>query len=306
MESNVRVVEPRFVLGVDEFSACVEEAQRVGKWEAWKDGYFESFRGVFQPMLDIVYRFELDGLKPYVEALDFDASLRVARRFVAEGGVDRMRAAFDRCIEALPPVASFPVYLIVGIGHANGMALPAAEPYVFLGLECSGEAAAGLDGLIAHEYNHLVRVQAFYGDIDPLSLTVGDFAISEGLATVFALDLLGQDLSPETIAASISNLGDPASAVEREPEMRADLLAHWDSVPDREAIDRFIGSGTAYLVGGLMIARLLEEGHDILELTRTPPDELKALVLPPRPPPSAASHRTETVDRGAGSSDATA
>jgi len=278
MESNVRVVEPRFVLGVDEFAACVGEARRVGKWEAWKNGYFESFRGVFQPMLDIVYQFELDGLKPYVEALDFDASLRVARQFIADGGVDRVRAAFDRCIEALPPVASFPVYLIVGIGHANGMALPAAEPYVFLGLELSGEAAAGLDGLIAHEYNHLARVQAFYGNIDPLSLTVGDFAISEGLATVFALSLLGQELSPETIAASVSNLGDPASAVEREPEMRADLLAHWDHVANREMIDRFVGSGTVYLVGGLMIARLVDEGHDALELTRTPPDELSEVI----------------------------
>jgi len=159
------------------------------------------------------------------------------------------------------------------------MALPAAEPYVFLGLELSGEAAAGLDGLIAHEYNHLVRVQSFYDDIDPLSLTVGDFTISEGLATVFALVLLGQEVTPERIAASVSNLGDPASATEREPEMRADLLAHWDRVPDREMIDRFIGSGTAYLVGGLMIARLLNEGHDIRDLTRTPTPDIARLVL---------------------------
>ncbi|GEM_PF-1890565 len=278
MESNARVVEPRFVLGVDEFAACVEEARRVGKWEAWKNGYFESFRGVFQPMLDIAYRCELEELKPYVEALDFDAALRVARQFIAEGGVDRVRAAFDRCIEVLPPAASFPVYLLVGIGHANGMALPAAEPHIFVGLECSEHVFLGLDGLIAHEYNHLVRVQTFYGDAGPLSLTVGDFAMSEGLATVFALDLLGQDYSPERIAASVPNLGDPASAVAREPEMRADLLAHWDRVADRKMIDRFIGSGTAYLVGGRMIARLLDEGRDVLELTRTPTDELKALI----------------------------
>ncbi len=43
-------------------------------------------------------------------------------------------------------------------------------------------------------------------------------------------------------------------------------------------ISRFIESGTAYLDGGLRIARLLDEGHDILELMRTPTDELKALA----------------------------
>ena len=279
MESDIRAAQPRFVLGLDEFATCVEEARRVGRWKAWKEGYFELFRGAFQPMLDIVYRCDLHELRPYVEALDFDAALRTARQFVADGGIDRTRAAFARCIAVLPPKAPFPVYLIVGIGHANGMALPAAEPYVFLGLELSGEAAAGLDGLIAHEYNHLVRVQSLYDDIDPLSLTVGDFTISEGLATVFALVLLGQEVTPERIAASVSNLGDPASATEREPEMRADLLAHWDRVPDREMIDRFIGSGTAYLVGGLMIARLLNEGHDIRDLTRTPTPDIARLVL---------------------------
>jgi hypothetical protein len=279
MRRDARAARPRIVLGIDEFAACVAQAWRVGKWEAWKRGYFEPFRGVFQPMLDVVYQSELEELKPYVEALDFDSALRTARRFVDEGGVERVRTAFDRCIEALLPAASFPVYLIIGIGHANGMALPAAEPYVFIGLERYGKVAAELDGLIAHEYNHLVRVQAFYEGADPLTLTVGDFAVSEGLATVFALELLGEELSPRRIAACVSNLDDPESAIAREPEMRADLLAHWDRTADREMIARFIERGTAYLVGGVMIARLLEEGHDICSLTRTPTAEIGRLVL---------------------------
>jgi hypothetical protein len=244
----------------------------------WKRGYFEPFKGVFQPMLDVVYQSELEDLKPYVDALDFDAALRVARQFVNEGGVDRVRAAFDRCIDVLRPAASFPVYLIVEIGQADGMALPATEPYVFIGLEQYQELE-GLDGLIAHEYNHLFRVQAFYRHIAPSSLTVGDFAVSQGLATVFSLVLLGQTISLQRIVACISNLGDPKTAIDGEPEMRADLFAHWDRVADREMIARFVEGGTAYLVGGLMIARLLENGHDICELTRTPPSELSALLL---------------------------
>lgn len=279
MKPVSRCAKPRIILGIDEFESCAAQARRVGKWEAWKRGYFETFKGVFQPMLDIVYQREVGDLRPYVEALDFDVALGTARRFVDEGGIERVRAAFDRCIDALPPGASFPVYLILGIGHANGMALPAAEPYVFIGLE-QYQRLEGLDGLIAHEYNHLFRVQAFYRDIDMSSLTVADFVVSEGLATVFALVLLGRTVSPEGIAACISNLSDPESAIAREPELRADLLAHWDRVADREMIARFIESGTAYLVGGLMIARLLEEGHDIYSLTRTPTSEIARAVLP--------------------------
>ena len=264
----------RIVLGVDEFAACVERAQVVGKWTAWKEGYFEPFRGAFQPMLDVVYRCELEELRPFVEALDFDLALDATRRVVAYGGVDRVRAAFRRCMETLPPSAPFPVYLIVGIGHANGMALPAEEPYVFLGLERLGEAAAGLDGLIAHEYNHLVRVQTLYAGVDSTTLTVGDFVVSEGLATVFALRLLGKGLSPDQIASTISNLGAPKAAFAREPEMRADLLAHWDRTADREMIERFIENGTAYLIGGLLIAGLIEKGHAIADLTGLPTVEI--------------------------------
>jgi len=278
MKSGGRSGEPRIVLGVDEFAACAERATRVGKWEAWKTGCFEPFRGAFQPMLDVAYRCSLDELKPYVEALDFEAALKTARRFVREGGVERVREALDRCIAFLPPTAPFPVYLIVGIGHANGMSLPAAEPYIFIGLERAGESAAGLDGLIAHEYNHLVRVQTLCEAVDPRSLTVGDFVIAEGLATVFALRLLGEDLSPQNILATLPSLDAPETALEREPELRADIFAHWRRVADREMIERFIGSQTAYLVGGLMIARLLKIGHDLGRLTGTPTEELSELV----------------------------
>jgi hypothetical protein len=278
MKPEPRGVEPRIILGVDEFVLYAERAQRDGKWEAWKRDYFEPFRGAFQPMLDVVYQCELEKLKPYVQAFDLDSALRTARRFMDAGGVERVRGAFDRCIEALPPEASFPVYPILGIGHANGMALPAAEPYVFIGME-RYQRLERLDGLIAHEYSHLVRVQCFYRGIDPSFFTVGDFTIAEGLATVFALLVLNQSVSAEGIAACIANLGDPKSAVDGESEMRADLLTHWDRPATREMLARFAENGTAYLVGGLMIARLLENGHGICELTRTPPSKLSALLL---------------------------
>jgi len=77
------------------------------------------------------------------------------------------------------------------------------------------------------------------------SLMVGGFSISEGLASVFALVLRGQDVSAEGTAASISNLGTPESALTREPELRADLLAQCDRIATREMIVRLIESGSA-------------------------------------------------------------
>ena len=127
-------------------------------------------------MLDVVYQSEVEGLRAYVEALDFDVALTAARKFVDENGVRRVRQTFHRCAEFLRPVAAFPVYLTVEIGHA-------------------------------------------------------------------------------------------------------DLLAHWDRVADREMIARFIESGTPYLVGGLLIARLIKEGRDVRPLTRTPTADIARLGL---------------------------
>ena len=276
-------VAPNIILGIEEFKTCIEQSRKLGKWEAWKRIYFERFKGAFQPMLDIVYQDELESLKPFVEALDFDAALSNARSFVEARGVAQVCQALDRATGFLPPLEPFPVYLIIGIGHANGMALPAPEPYMFIGLEMT-KCQASIDGLVAHEDNHLYRVQAFYRNSDPASLTVGkltvgEFTISEGLATVFPLVLLDQEISATRIAECLPNLGDPKAAIACKPEMHADLLEHWDQPATREMITRFIESGVAYFVGGLMIARLLEDGYNICELTRMPTEELSALVI---------------------------
>jgi len=140
MELTHRNAGPRLVLGVDEFAACAKRADEIGKWNAWRDVYFEPFEKAFRPMLEVVYRCSRDDLKPYVEALDFEAA-------------------------------------------------------------------------------------------------------------------------------------------EREPTMRADVRAHWDRSADREMIVRFIESGTAYLVGGCMIAGLIEDGGSIAELTRTPTAEIARRIV---------------------------
>ena len=265
------------ILGIEAFRACVERAKKVGIWRAWRDGYLTEFRGAFQPMLDVVYQCGAEDLRPYVEALDLDAALASAERFVADGGEACVRRIMEKCHDLLPIPEEIPVYLIVGLGHANGMALPASAPYMFIGLERYLNLDS-LAGLIAHEYNHLYRVYTMYRDLDPATLTVGDFTLSEGLATAFNLVFMGQAVTQEAIAACIPALGEPAEAVAREPQMRAELVEHWDTVADPAMLERFMMSGTAYLVGGVMIMRLLDAGHDICELSRMPTEDLARLL----------------------------
>ena len=265
------------ILGIEAFRGCLEHAKKVGLWRAWRDGYFPAYRGAFQPMLDILYHCDVEGLRPYVEALDFDEAVASADRFIADEGVDCVRSTLARCQALLPIPEEIPVYLIIGLGHANGMALPAARPYMFIGLERYMNRGS-LTGLIAHEYNHLYRVYTMYRDLDPGTLTVGEFTISEGLATVFNLVFTGQEATPQAIAGCIPVLGDPMAAVAREPQLRREILDYWDAAADPETINHFVGSGSAYLVGGMMIARLLGGGHDICALTRMPTERLEHLL----------------------------
>ena len=276
-------IEPTIILGIEEFEECIRQSESLGKWEAWKKFYFEPFKGAFQPMLDVVYQDKLDTLQPYVEAMDFNAALANARTFVESGGENQVRQALYRAMNALPTQEPFPVYLIVGLGHANGMALPAREPYIFMGLEQT-PCPQGIEGLIAHEYNHLYRVQRFHRRFDVSSfnltnLTVGEFTITEGLATVFPLVLLDVEPTPQRIAECVPSLGDLGEVIAREPDMRADVLAHWDEPANREMIVRFIESGVSYFIGSLMIARLLEAGHDICGLTRMSTEKLSQMVM---------------------------
>jgi hypothetical protein len=275
-------IEPEIILGLDEFRSCIREAASQGKWDAWKRIYFEPFKAAFQPMLDVLYQTELNHLRLYVDSLDFNEALANAERFVHVGGVERVRAVLKQCAVVLPPVRSFPVYLIIGLGHANGMALPGQEPYIFIGLErakCLGE----LDGLVAHEYNHLIRVQRFYAyrtDWTIERMSVGEFTLSEGLATIFALIHTDQALSPERISAVIPSLGTVEDILGSEREMAADIAAHWEQPAIRGMIERFIESGAAYYIGARAVTYLMDEGYDITSLTLMDPGALDALARP--------------------------
>jgi hypothetical protein len=247
----------------------------VGKWNAWR-AYYGTYEDVFRTMLRYVYQCNLEDLRPHVEALDFATALESARKFVALGGVERVGAILHGCMHALPAAEAFNVYLLVGLGHAQGMALPADPPYIYLGLEaCPG--TEGLDGLLSHEYNHLVRGAAVHRGSEALILRLNDWVIAEGLATVFSLVHLGLEPTARRLVSTLPAL--PQDAISKVKEIEIELRSRWKCEMTQELIKRYVTTPWVYIIGGLWIARLLKQGYDIRDLTHMPTDAVSNLIF---------------------------
>lgn len=145
------------VSGVEDFEHCVQLAKEQGKWRAWREYYFESYRHVFDPMLEYLYMSALENLRPTVERLDFAHALGNARRFVRDRGADRVEGLLDEGERQCFVDSPYDVYLIVGLGRVDGTALPAETPFLYFGLELY-DSPSPLQFLVPHEYNHLVRL----------------------------------------------------------------------------------------------------------------------------------------------------
>lgn len=267
--------QPSLIVGLDTFERCVKSAEHVGKWNAWR-AYYTTYEDVFRTMLRYVYQCNLEDLRPHVEALDFATAMESGRRFVASGGVERVGTILRGCMHALPAADAFNVYLLVGLGHAQGMALPADPPYIYLGLEaCHG--TEGLDGLLAHEYNHLVRGAAVHRGSEALVLRLNDWVIAEGLATVFSLVHLGIEPTASRLMSTLPAL--PQDALSKVEEIETELRSHWECEMTQELVKRYVATPWVYLIGGLWIARLLKQGYDIRNLTRMPTDTVSDLIF---------------------------
>lgn len=271
------------VLGIDEFRACAELATRVGKWEAWLSAYYSRFRDIFDAMLRYLYVSELESLRDSVEGFDFNRAIQAADSFVSLGGVERVSSLLRASEEFLGADFDYDVYLLIGLGHVVGTALPARKPFTYLGLE----RHPNLDGLVnvvPHEFCHMTR-SAMLGDASNPNL-LGERIVGEGLSCVCSLLVNQQEVTTDSLSSALMMPSDALRYCdEHRKEMHHGALINWTSSMDQALTgEYFTGSDTGWIrgkparsgnyIGARIVLDLLAQGADLADLVCTPANEL--------------------------------
>lgn len=277
------------VSGVDDFEHCVQLAKEQGKWRAWREYYFESYRHVFDPMLEYLYMCPLEDVKPIVERMDFAQTLGNARRFVRDRGAEWVERLLDESERQCSVDSPYDVYLLVGPGRVDGTALPAETPFLYFGLELY-DSPSQLWFLVPHEYNHLVRLTSLLGQgaIELDTISVGELVILEGLGTLFPLVLHGREIGPTSIVeAGMMGRDGAEYCLQHEERLFHEIQEIWDVQLTPELMRSYFSSVSgrregrpekiAYYVGSRRVGDLLNGGHDICQLTRMPTDDIVEL-----------------------------
>jgi len=272
------------IVGLDEYRKCVEEVPLKGKWQAWLDTYYSKYRAVFDKILSFLYMSELDTMRPYIEAWDFQKGLETAERFVALGGVERVKELLSASARVLDFQEEYDVYLLVWIGQVGGTALPAEKPFLFIGMERWADNIDDLSFVLPHEFLHMKRGR----DVAPIPQTLtaptfGQFVVEEGLATVFSIAANELPLDTHSFRKALGPAGmtdqgfdyceDNRDALTREilektalpmaPEL-ANKYLYSGAVQD----ERGMPGNAGYYVGARIVLDLLEKGLSIKDLVR--------------------------------------
>lgn len=272
------------VLGIDEFRACAELAARVGKWEAWLSAYYPRFQDIFDAMLRYLYVAEFESLRDSVEGFDFDRAIQAADSFVSLGGVERVSSLLRASEEFLRADFDYDAYLLIGLGHVIGTALPARKPFTYLGLEHHPNLD-GLADVVPHEFCHMAR-SAVLGEASNPNV-LGERIVSEGLSCVCSLLVNQQEVTTDSLSSALMMPPDVLMYCdEHRKELHHEAHINWTSPMDQALTgEYFTGSDTGWTrgkparsgnyIGARIVLDLLAQGADFAELVRTPADDLR-------------------------------
>jgi len=283
----------RILLAIDDFRACRDLARVRGKWEAWRERYYDKHSSVFDWMLRYLYLADLESLRPAVESFDFDAGLARAEAFTTGGGVDSVRALLRATEELLKPDFDYDARLMIGLGDVDGTVVPGKSPAVYLGLETIGDRLDRLSVLVPHEFNHLVRLAEHLrrtGDLRAFDI-LGERIIAEGLATLTPLVVSETEITPESLARALMMPEESFAHCERNwPELWRRAHSAWGERTTPELMTRFlvgtdrgwvdgVPERSGYYIGARIVLDLLAGGDPLPELTRMPAGRITDLWL---------------------------
>ncbi len=272
----MQVYPPNIIWGIEQYKKFLKEIPAKGKWEAWKEDYYTPYKSIFDLMLSFLYRApDIEFLKPSVEAWDFEGGLRAAEAFIEGGGEKLVKESLVHSAKDLNFTKAYDVYLLVGLGHVGGTALPGAKPFLYIGLEMWGDNIEALKFLVPHEFLHMVRSHS----LEMGTILLGDLVIEEGLATAFSIANQGLPFDKANqLAALLTMDGETWEYCKENRNKFTEIVLSQAEAPlDSDLMTRYLYSDSqrgedgvpgnvGYFIGTAIIIDLLERGFEFPDL----------------------------------------
>ena len=128
---------------------------------------------------------DMEFIKDMVRDMDLETLSKEAEAAIRMHPVKELKEIISNSADYYNFEDHYDIYLLVGLGHVDGTALPSEIPFLYLGLERLRNS--DIEMLIQHEFNHLVRFNSIEEVNEEMGMTVGQLSIAEGLATLAPL-----------------------------------------------------------------------------------------------------------------------
>lgn len=260
---------------IDDFDILCEKEIEIGHFESYHQytmKYPELFDGIFRGL----YMTELENLKPMIDTVDFQQSLKIAKKNYENGVVQEISDLAEKIASLLNFKEDFDIYLGLELGNIGGFAgsNPKGRPFIYIGLDRVIDQSF-LKYIIPHEMNHMVR------SYENKNINMFDFmerTITEGLGSICPIVLYNMDYTINTISSSLNlpnnevkRLVDDSKLLIHEiteefgTPLNEEKMKKYFTWSNQDEDDKYYLSG--YYVGMEIVKALIDIGYDFDKLT---------------------------------------
>jgi uncharacterized protein YjaZ len=264
----------RLQVGLEKFNHALSNIEVKGNVDAWME-YYTFYRRPFSTIFKTLYMMDVESIKKMVRDSDLETLSEEARTALQMYTIEELKEIIKETADYYNFEAHYDAYLLVGLGHVDGTALPSEIPFLYLGLERLRNS--DIEMLIQHEFNHLFRFNSIEEVNEEMGMTVGQLAIAEGLATLAPLIMNELELNEANIREGLfvndeefNRLRDNFSTLQEELERDFNVALS----PKLHEKYFMYNEGNkypkvGYFIGVHCIIPLLEAGYSLKELTRS-------------------------------------
>lgn len=264
----------RLQVGLEKLNHALSNIEIKGNVDAWME-YYNFYRRPFSTIFETLYMMDMESIKDMVRDMDLETLSKEAEAAIRMHPVKELKEIISNSADYYNFEDHYDVYLLVGLGHVDGTALPSEIPFLYLGLERLRNS--DIEMLIQHEFNHLVRFNSIEEVNEESGMTVGQLAIAEGLATLAPLVMNELELNEANIREGLfvndeefNRLRDNFSTLQEELErdfnepLSPKLHEKYFMYNEGNKYPK-----VGYFIGVHYIIPLLEAGYSLKELTRS-------------------------------------